>query len=157
MKKFVCFFLYFATIIGANLITLYFGPSASIFNAFFLIGFDLSIRDWLHYQVSKKTMLLLIIISGGLTYGINQGAGIIALASCAAFILASLVDWFTFAALPGSWLRRSIASNCAGALVDSLVFPTIAFGSLIWSIIVGQFVAKSLGGLIWSIIIGRLK
>lgn len=148
--------LYLATIIGANLITLYFGPSASIFNAFFLIGFDLSIRDWLHYKVSKKLMFLLIIVSGGITYGVNQGAGVIALASCAAFTLASLADWFTFAVLPGSWLKRSITSNCFGALVDSLVFPTIAFGSLIWPIILGQFVVKSLGGLIWSIIIGRL-
>jgi hypothetical protein len=53
------------------------------------------------------------------------------------------------------WMIRSNGSNVAGAAVDSLVFPTIAFGGLLLHIVALQFVAKIVGGLIWSKILSR--
>jgi hypothetical protein len=74
----------------------------------------------------------------------------IAVASSVAFTAAALVDWATFTRLRGSWLFRSNGSNVAGAAVDSLIFPTLAFGALMPEIVVAQFLAKIAGGAIWS-------
>lgn len=44
-------------------------------------------------------------------------------------------------------------SNVAGALVDSAVFPTLAFGEVLPLVILGQFAAKSAGGAVWSLVL----
>ena len=41
-------------------------------------------------------------------------------------------------------------SNIAGAAVDSVVFPTLAFGGLMWEIVALQFFAKTIGGFVWA-------
>jgi uncharacterized PurR-regulated membrane protein YhhQ (DUF165 family) len=53
-------------------------------------------------------------------------------------------------------MKRSNISNVAGAAVDSLVFPTIAFGVLMPHIVAMQFFAKIAGGFIWSLLINRM-
>ena len=97
----------------------------------------------------------LIAITGMLTYALNPAAGMISVASSVAFTAAALVDWATFARLRGSWLRRANGSNLAGAAVDSLLFPTIAFGALMPDIVAAQFIAKVAGGALWSAILAR--
>jgi len=77
------------------------------------------------------------------------------IASACAFSAAALVDWATFAKLKGSWLFRANGSNLAGAAVDSLVFPTLAFGALMPHIVAMQFVAKVAGGAIWSYLLNK--
>jgi len=144
---------YAAAMIVANLLTAKFGPAITPLNAFVLIGLDLALRDWLHVRLEKVQMGLLIVATGVLTYVLNPATGMIAVASVAAFVAASVVDWFVFSRTSGSWFKRSNLSNAAGAAVDSLLFPTIAFGALIPSIVGMQFVAKVAGGAIWSIII----
>lgn len=61
----------------------------------------------------------------------------------------------TFARLRGSWLFRANGSNVAGAAVDSLIFPTLAFGALMPHIVAMQFVAKVAGGAIWAAVISK--
>jgi hypothetical protein len=39
--------------------------------------------------------------------------------------------------------------------VDSLLFPTIAFGALMPHIVAMQFVAKVAGGAVWTWLLGR--
>lgn len=68
---------------------------------------------------------------------------------------AALVDWATFTRLRGSWLFRANGSNVAGAAVDSLIFPTLAFGVLMPHIVALQFVAKVAGGAIWAALLAR--
>ena len=92
----------------------------------------------------------LIIGTGALTYVLNPAAGMIAVASSVAFTAAAVVDWGVFARMRGSWMARSNASNAAGAAVDSLVFPTLAFGALMPHIVALQFVAKVAGGAVWA-------
>ena len=41
-------------------------------------------------------------------------------------------------------------SNVAGAAVDSLIFPTLAFGALMPHIVAMQFAAKVAGGALWT-------
>lgn len=142
--------IYAAAMIGANLSVATWGPAVSPINAFFLIGLDLALRDWLHVRLRPVQMGALIAATGMITYALNPAAGMIAIASSVAFTAAALVDWTTFAKMRGSWLRRANGSNVAGAAVDSLLFPTIAFGALMPGIVLAQFVAKVAGGAIWA-------
>lgn len=154
--------MYFAMIVYAlamtiaNLSVATFGPAVTPINAFVLIGLDLALRDWLHVRLKVWQMGALIVATGVLTYVLNPAAGMIAIASAAAFTSAAVVDWSVFAKLRGSWLFRANGSNVAGAAVDSLLFPTIAFGALMPHIVLAQFVAKVVGGAIWAWTISRI-
>lgn len=147
--------IYAAAMTLANLSVAAFGPAISPVNAFVLIGLDLALRDWLHVRLRAWQMLALIVAAGALTYLLNPAAGKIAVASSAAFTVAGLVDWATFARLRGSWLMRANGSNVAGAAVDSLIFPTLAFGALMPHIVAMQFAAKVAGGAIWAWVLAR--
>jgi len=147
--------IYAAAMTLANLSVAAFGPAISPVNAFVLIGLDLALRDWLHVRLKAWQMGALIVAAGALTYALNPAAGKIAVASSAAFTAAALVDWLAFARLRGSWLFRANGSNVAGAAVDSLMFPTLAFGASMPHIVLLQFVAKVLGGSLWAALLAR--
>ena len=148
---------YASAMVVANLSVAAFGPWVTPINAFLLIGLDLALRDWLHVRLRMSQMAALIAVSGALTYMLNPAAGIIAIASASAFTLAAIADWSVFAAVKGSWLKRANASNVVGAAVDSLVFPTIAFGALLPHIVAMQFVAKVAGGALWAFLLHRFR
>lgn len=157
MTMLIAIAAYAAAMILANLSVAAFGPWVSPINAFVLIGLDLALRDWLHVRLRVWQMGVLIAGTGALTYALNPAAGMIAIASSAAFTAAAVVDWATFARLRGSWMFRANGSNVAGAAVDSLVFPTLAFGVLMPQIVLAQFAAKVAGGAVWAWIIGPAK
>lgn len=149
--------IYASAIIGANLLVAIFGPVITPLNAFVLIGLDLALRDWLHLRLSSQRMALLIVATGGVSYLLNPTAGIIAIASAASFMIAALADWWVFAKLQGSWQRRANLSNVCGAAVDSLLFPTLAFGALMPEIVLAQFIAKTVGGGLWTLAINYAR
>lgn len=155
--------LYFAIVVyaiamtAANLTIATFGPWVSPINAFFLIGLDLALRDWLHVRLKVWQMGTLIASTGALTFILNPTAGHIAVASAVAFTAAALVDWITFIRLRGTWLIKANGSNIAGAAIDSLVFPTLAFGVLMPHIVAMQFIAKVAGGALWALVISKFK
>ena len=158
--------IYALAMTAANLLIAHFGPWISPINAFFLIGLDLALRDWLHVRLRQRQMLALIGASGLLTYGLNPSAQHIVIASAAAFTLAALVDWTVFARMSGSWLRRSLSSNVVGAAVDTAVFSALAFILLspnpravevVMQIAALQFVAKVAGGSLWSLLISKFR
>ena len=151
----VAIIIYAAAMTLANLSIAHFGPWISPINAFILIGLDLALRDWLHMRMKAWQMLALIACSGVITYLLNPAAGMIAIASAVAFTSAAVVDWATFVKLKGSWLYRANGSNVAGAAVDSLIFPTLAFGVLMPQIIAMQFVAKVAGGALWAVLLNK--
>lgn len=152
--------LYLAAIVIANLTVAAFGPAALYVNAFVLIGLDLSCRDRLHDFWQRQglgwKMGLLILTGSGLSWLLSPQAGRVASASLAAFALAATGD-----ALVYQWLHRrpylvrSNGSNVAGAMVDSLAFPTLAFGefSAVTSLL--QFTAKFCGGFLWSLLLNQ--
>ena len=151
---------YLLAIILANLTLLYFGPQASIINAFILIGLDLSLRDKLHDQWEGKHLWLkmLALICGGsaITVALNWEALPIAIASATAFLAAGIGDALLYMKLRNyKFLIRSNGSNVAGSALDSIIFPTMAFGVFMPEIILGQFIAKVGGGAIWSFILDR--
>ncbi len=149
--------VYAAAMTAANLLIVAFGPAISPLNSFLFIGLDLALRDWLHVRLRAWQMLALIAASGALTYLLNPAASKIAIASAAAFTLAAAVDWSVFSVVRGSWIKRSNISNAAGAAVDSITFPTLAFGVLMPHIIAAQFAAKVCGGFVWSFVFSKLS
>ena len=151
----IAILIYAAAMTLANLSVATWGPWVSPINAFVLIGLDLALRDWLHVRLRALQMGALIACTGVLTYALNPAAGMIAVASSVAFTAAAVVDWATFARLRGSWLYRANGSNVAGAAVDSLIFPTLAFGVLMPHIVALQFAAKVAGGAIWASLLQR--
>jgi hypothetical protein len=155
-------FIYLAAIVLANFIVLWFGPAATIVNAFLLIGLDLTLRDKLHERWHGKNlwtkMLLLILAGSVITFLLNQDTYRIALASVVAFSGAAIIDTFVYSLLfKKKFMVKANGSNIFAALTDSALFPTIAFASFMPGIILGQFFAKILGGFIWSYIIVKLR
>ena len=67
-----------------------------------------------------------------------------------AFVVSEWVEWLCFTWTKGTWLQRSIKSNTAAAVVDSILFPTLAFGHVMPMIVLGQFVAKVIGSSAWA-------
>ena len=150
--------MYLGAIVIANLIVARFGPGAAIPVAFALIGLDLTSRDRLHDAWRNRNLwpkMFALIASGSvLSWLFNRNAGPVALASFVAFALAGVADAITYH-LMGDRARmlRVNGSNVVAALVDSLVFPTLAFGGLLPWVVLGQFIAKVGGGFVWSLVL----
>lgn len=157
MSLIIAVFVYAAAMMLANISVATWGPWVSPINAFVLIGLDLALRDWLHVRLKSWQMGALIASTGFLTYALNPAAVMIAIASAISFSASALVDWAIFTRLRGSWLFRANGSNVAGAAVDSIVFPTLAFGVLMPQIVVLQFFAKVVGAAIWSLLIHKVN
>lgn len=149
--------MYLAAIVLANLIVAQFGPNSAIVVAFLFIGLDLTARDQLHeaWRGNRLFLKMAVLIATGslLSFALNRNAGPVALASFVAFAAAATVDTLVYHLLGKypRWLRIN-GSNIPSAAVDSIIFPTLAFGAFLWPIVLGQFLAKTLGGFVWSII-----
>ena len=154
--------IFLVAIVLANLSVAYFGPISTPFNAFILIGLDLSLRDHIHECWHNKhlglKMLGLIIVGAIITYLLNRNAGMICVGSVVAFSGALITDAIIYERLfhKAKLLKINI-SNIGSALTDSILFPTIAFGVFMPWIIVGQFLAKVIGGFLWSLILIRVR
>lgn len=146
--------VYIAAMVTANLLVWWLGPWFSPINSFLLIGLDLTLRDVMHERFTRWQLAGVICVGGVLTWALNPSAAHIAIASASAFIAAAIVDWAVYQALRSRpWLVRSNGSNVVGAAVDSVIFPTLAFGVFMPHIIALQFAAKVCGGAVWSLIL----
>ena len=154
--------IFVVAIVAANLTVAEFGPWVSPINAFVLIGLDLSLRDWLHdkWRSELWRMGALIGTAGIVSFLLNPAAGRIAVASAVAFTASALMDAVVYHRLIDlPFLKRANGSNIAGALTDSVLFPTVAFGLFpgIAAVIGLQFAAKTVGGGLWSVILARFR
>ncbi|WP_321960072.1 VUT family protein [Paraburkholderia sp. J7] len=152
--------IYIAAVVAANLSVAHFGPASTPINAFVLIGLDLAIRDRLHLNWRGRAlwarMFGLIAAAGAVSFALNPASGVIALASLIAFSGAAVASALVFqAARRHPILARANGANVAGAAVDSLIFPLIAFGTVFPMIAGLQFLAKVAGGAIWSWVVFR--
>jgi len=154
--------LYLIAIVAANLTVAMWGPSMTIVNAFLFIGLDLTSRDKLHDAWHGNGLvwkMALLIASGSvLSWLLNQNAAQVAVASFVAFAAAAVVDTVAYHLLRNRvWWQRVNGSNVVSAAVDSVIFPTLAFGALLPVIVLGQFAAKVLGGALWSVVLGKAR
>ncbi len=145
--------IYIFALVAANLLVAMIGPWFSVVNSFVLIGLDLTLRDKLHDKWNGNPLKIgaLIAVAGVVSYLLNPASGQIAIASVVAFTLSMAADSFVYQKLKDKpWEKRTTGSNLAGAAVDSLAFPTIAFGGLMPEIVAMQFVSKVVGGFVWT-------
>jgi hypothetical protein len=150
--------IYVAAMVVANLLVWWLGPWFSPINAFLLIGLDLTLRDVMQEQLNRWQLAGVIIIGGLITFGVNPAARHIAIASAVAFTVSAIVDWAVYTLLRSRpWLVRSNGSNVVSAAVDSVIFPTLAFGSFMPVIVLLQFAAKVAGGAVWSLVMQRVR
>lgn len=147
---------YILVVILANLSTTYFGIWITPFNAFFLIGAELVLRDVMHESLSKTKMLGIIIIAGFISFIINAESKNIAIASFVAIVVSCFVDYYVYSKTKGKWTKRSNTSNFFSGFTDSLIFPLIAFGFFNPYIFTLQWLAKFVGGFIWTLLLSNL-
>lgn len=155
--------VYLAAIVIANLTIAHWGPQAAIYNAFFLIGLDLTCRDALHDMWRGRlirNMALLIAAGSALSYllGLALGSGPfvgrIALASCVAFGAAAAADSVVYHLLRRRpWYERVNQSNVVGAAVDSFVFVALWPFGFQFTLAFTLFAAKVAGGVVWSFVL----
>ena len=153
--------IYLAAIVLANLSVQYFGPASMPINAFLFIGLDLTLRDSLH-DAWKEHLLVkmgaLILAGAGITYLLNANAGWIGIASVIAFSAAAVGDTWMYDLLKErTYMIRANGSNVVGAALDSILFPTLAFGAFLPWAIAGQWVAKTFGGAVWAWVLDRFN
>lgn len=154
--------LYLALIVAANLTVTWLVPIYGVWvtvpTAFLFIGGDFTLRDgltdaWRHRGLTWK-MGLLILAGSGLSYALNRDSAKIAVASAVAWGAAAVVDWLCYLWLyDRRWMVRTNGSNVPSSLVDSFVFPTLAFGAVNLPLTLAQFGAKLAGGFVFSLLL----
>lgn len=113
----------------------------------FAVGLAFTLRDIVHRTLGRVAVLLCIVAGCVLSLWIEAnihipgGVTTIALASAAAFLFSELADLAVYSPLAErSFLGAVAASNTVGAVVDSVLFLWLAFGSL--ALLPGQVVGK---------------
>lgn len=103
-KQWLLIGLYLSAIIAANLLVNQFGALIVIPVGFFLVGLDITTRDYLHEVWNSNRWLkmgILIAVGSLFSWLLNRSSGQIALASFVAFATSAIVDTFTY-----SWLFK---------------------------------------------------
>jgi uncharacterized PurR-regulated membrane protein YhhQ (DUF165 family) len=101
---------------------------------------------------------VLILTGSLLAWVVSPGRRHIGLASGLAFLCSETVDAVVYSLVRRRpWLERSNISNFFGAAVDSVVFPTVAFGGFLLGVTVGQFTAKVAGALLFTLILHHVR
>lgn len=150
--------VFLAAIAIANIAVHRYGQVALVFTAAILMPMDFLARDILHHRWEQSgsvvmPMSLLIAIGALLTIALNPTALYVAIASALAFTVSAAGNTAVYAATKGrNRFVRMNASNGVAAVVDSVVFPLMAFGSLDPGLSIAQAVIKSAGGLAMSLI-----
>lgn len=101
-------------------------------------GLAFTLRDIVQRTLGRDVVVLCIITGAAVSYLI---APAFAFASAVAFLVSELADFAIYTPLSKkTWAGAVTLSNTVGAMVDSFLFLTIAFGSLefFWGQVVGK-------------------
>jgi len=152
--------MYLGAVVLANVTFGVWGMAVEPWNSMLLIGLDLTARDRLHEAWGRRGLVwkmgALILAGSAISalFGlVFEGVVRVAVASAVAFASTATVDALVFGLLPRRWLRIN-GSNAVGAVVDSFVFPTVAFGVVDWDLVVYFAAVKFVGGAIWWLGLG---
>lgn len=106
----------------------------------FFAGATFVLRDTIQDQRGRAWVLWLIALGALLSFAVSPAS--IAVASMVAFAVSEVVDLTVYTPLRRrGYIRAAVASNLAGALVDTVLFLAIA-GFPVWAALPGQIVAK---------------
>lgn len=136
--------LLIVTVIAANLLVTY-APPVPIGFGFFapagvlVAGLAFTIRDLLD-DAGGRWWVLGSILTGALV-SLAMGSGRVAIAGAAAYLVSETADWLVYRAVHRRGRIAAVAaSGAVGLLLDSIVFLTLAFGSLLF--LPGQILGK---------------
>jgi uncharacterized PurR-regulated membrane protein YhhQ (DUF165 family) len=139
--------LYVAVIVAANWAVATFGPIPVGFGLLapagvLFAGLGFTVRDLLHAAGGRVWTLAAIGAGTAVSFLIAPPA--LAVAAAVAFSVSELADMAVYTPLAdrGRWLTAVALSNTVGLVVDSLLFLSLAFGSL--AFLPGQIVGKLL-------------
>ena len=110
-----------------------------------MIGLALVLRDMLHEAGGRAWVAACIAAGALLSLAVSPPA--LAVASAVAFLLAELADWAVYARIRARRLYLAVAaSGAVGAVLDSLLFSWLAFGTVqwAWGLIIAKFYASAL-------------
>ena len=139
---------YVAAIVTANYLTARYGlipvlPGLLVTAGTYSAGAALLLRDVAQDVAGRWAVVGAIGVGGAISWFMSTPA--LALASVAAFLVSELADMAIYTPLRRKgWARAVLASNVVGALLDTVVFLTIAGFGLTASGVAGQMVGKVL-------------
>lgn len=108
--------------------------------AVYVVGVAFTLRDIVQRTLGRRAVFAAILLGAGLSYLV---APAFAVASGVAFLVSETADMAVYTPLEDrSWLGAVLLSNTVGLVLDSVIFLTIAFGSL--QFLPGQIVGKAL-------------
>lgn len=97
-----------------------------------LIGAALALRDALHERLPRLAVAGLIGTGAALSLSFSPPA--LALASAVAFLLSELADFALYDRLRKRAIAAAVmASGVVGAVLDSVIFSALAFGTVKWA------------------------
>jgi hypothetical protein len=97
-----------------------------------MIGAALALRDAVQEEMGRRWVAGLILAGAALSFAFSPPA--LAVASAVAFLLSELLDFAVYDRLRRRALWFAvIASGIAGAVLDSLLFSALAFGTVKWA------------------------
>lgn len=145
---------YLATIIAANWAVRRFGAIPVGFGLLapagvWFVSAALVLRDAVQYTLGKPVALGVMAI--GVALSVVVAGPQLALASGAAFAVSETVDFALFTWIAPRWALAVAAGGFAGLVADSIMFLSIAFGSL--AFLPGQVLGKSYGVALATVVI----
>jgi len=155
--------LYLLAIVVADLLVTKFGVNILPITSFFIIPFDLVLRDVLHdrWRITGGLPIKMagLVLSGSIiSYLINSESKNVAKGSFFAFVCAGLIAYTVYEILKRKPKRVKMnVANFFSAFTDSLVFQVVAFGSVSYKIVFIQWVLKFIGGFFWVLIFTRKR
>jgi uncharacterized PurR-regulated membrane protein YhhQ (DUF165 family) len=104
----------------------------------FFAGLAFSARDWVQERFGRRAVVMAILVGAILSAGLS---GRLAVASGVAFLVSEFADFSVYTPLRVHSVGWAIAlSNTVGLVLDSVLFLSLAFGSL--EFLAGQVVGK---------------
>lgn len=150
--------IYIAVIVAANaavqrwgVVPVGFGYQAPA--AVYFVSVALTARDLVQYGLGRVTMLTALAVGVLLSFLVADSST--AAASAAAFAASELIDFALFSWIAPRWARAVAFGGLAGAVVDSLLFLWIAFGS--FAFLPGQVLGKMYGIAIATVVIAARR
>lgn len=115
-----------------------------------MIGAALVLRDWVHEVAGWAVAVFAVLVGAMLSLLVSPPA--LAAASAAAFAASELLDGTVYAALRARGRPVAVmASQIAGAIIDSALFVYLAFGSLDFA--AGNALGKIYAGAVVALIL----
>lgn len=116
-----------------------------------VIGAALVLRDFVHELAGRWVSLACVV--GGAALSLLFSPGALALASAAAFLFSEVADWAVYDRLRKRALWGAVlASGLVGAIIDSVLFSSIAFGTVKWApglILAKLYASAAVAALFW--------